>query len=232
MSETPPPGDAAAGYLDGVKWIVGLAGAVYAGFFLHPDWITQRPEKMRIYIAVVLFLFGISMISGVVYLLWINRVRRTKERLGEFESALSAPVVIPDLEKRKSPLEERDRIKSDLKKAQKPMDFWYWMLRASFFLAAFLGVLAFCVWVATPQESAKGGKKQADIPNPLRFTITQSAVHKTKKGMEAHTFLLNQQTGEVWQMVCDGPGGVISFRQVPRQDLKESLEKNQLGQKP
>jgi hypothetical protein len=50
---------------------------------------------------------------------------------------------------------------------------------------------------------------------PLRFTITQSAVHKPRKGMEAHTFLLNQQTGEVWQMVCDGPSGAVSFRRAP-----------------
>jgi hypothetical protein len=67
---------------------------------------------------------------------------------------------------------------------------------------------------------------------PLRFTITQSAVHKPRKGMEAHTFLLNQQTGEVWQMVCDGPSGAVSFRRAPWLDLNKNAEKVEAGRKP
>src|ERR1700733_15990882 len=109
MSDNPPSGDAAAGYVDGVKWIVGLAGAVFAGIFLHPEWITQRPEKMRIYIAVVLFLFGISIMSGVVYLLWLNSVRRKKERLPGGEGTPSLPKVKPHPGKKKKPEEKRER---------------------------------------------------------------------------------------------------------------------------
>jgi hypothetical protein len=232
MSENAPASDAAAGYVDAVKWIVGLAGAVFAGVFLHPEWILGRPEKMRIYLAVVLFLFGISMIGGVVYLLWINSVRRKKEMLGEIESDLSVPVVTPDPAKRKELQDKWDSTRGKLKKAQSRMNFWYAVLSVPFYVAAFLGVVAFCVWVAWPQKSADDGKKQPTVADPLRFTITQSAVHKTKKGMEAHTFLLNQQTGEVWQMVCDGPSGALSFRRVPWLDLNKSPEKVEPGRKP
>jgi hypothetical protein len=232
MSDNPPSGDAAAGYVDGVKWIVGLAGAVFAGIFLHPEWLTQWPEKMRIYIAVVLFLFGISIMSGVVYLLWLNSVRRKKERLAEIEGTHSVPMVNPDPGKRKSPAEKRDSIKDELEKAQTPMNFWFAVLRGSFFLAASMGVFAFCFWVARPQKSTESGKKQATVPVPLRFTITQSALHKTKKGMEAHTFLLNQQTGQVWQMVCDGQGKVISFRRVPWLDSNGNPEKDEASASP
>jgi hypothetical protein len=232
MSENAPASDAAAGYVDAVKWIVGLAGAVFAGVFLHPEWILGRPEKMRIYLAVVLFLFGISMIGGVVYLLWINSVRRKKEMLGEIESDLSVPVVTPDPAKRKELQDKWDSTRGKLKKAQSRMNFWYAVLSVPFYVAAFLGVVAFCVWVAWPQKSADDGKKPPTVADPLRFTITQSAMHKTKKGMEAHTFLLNQQTGEVWQMVCDGPSGAVSFRRVPWLDLNKSPEKAEAGRKP
>jgi hypothetical protein len=232
MSETAPASDAAAGYVDAVKWIVGLAGAVFAGVFLHPEWILGRPEKMRIYLAVVLFLFGISMIGGVVYLLWINSVRRKKEVLGEVESELSEPVVSPDPKKKEDLTTKRDRIGVELKKAQGHMNLWYAVLSVPFYVAAFLGVVAFCVWVAWPQKSADDGKKPPTVADPLRFTITQSAVHRTKKGMEAHTFLLNQQTGEVWQMVCDGPSGAVSFRRVPWLDLNKNPEKVENGRKP
>jgi hypothetical protein len=213
-----------------VDW--GLAGAVFAGVFLHPEWILGRPEKMRIYLAVVLFLFGISMIGGVVYLLWINSVRRKKEMLGEIESDLSVPVVTPNPEKRKELRDKWDSTSGELKKAQGHMNLWYAVLSVPFYLAAFLGVVAFCVWVAWPQKSVEDGKKQPVVADPLRFTITQSAVHRTKKGMEAHTFLLNQQTGEVWQMVCDGPSGAVSFRRVPWLDLNKMPEKVEGGRKP
>jgi hypothetical protein len=232
MSENAPASDAAAGYVDAVKWIVGLAGAVFAGVFLHPEWILGRPEKMRIYLAVVLFLFGISMIGGVVYLLWINSVRRKKEMLAEIESDLSVPVVTPDPAKRKELTDKWDSTRGKLKKAQSRMNFWYAVLSVPFYVAAFLGVVAFCVWVAWPQKSADDGKKPPTVADPLRFTITQSAVHKTKRGMEAHTFLLNQQTGEVWQMICDGPSGAVSFRRVPWLDLNKSPEKVESGRKP
>jgi hypothetical protein len=228
MSDNPPSGDAAAGYIDAVKWIVGLAGAVFAGIFLHPEWIVQRPDKMRIYFAVVLFLFGISMIGGVVYLLWINLVRRKKELLGETESDLALPVVIPDPKKREELTGKRDRISVELKKAQGHMNFWYAVLSVPFYIAAFLSVLALCVWVGSPQKI----EKPTTIPVPLRFTITQSALHKTKKGMEAHTFLLNQQTGQVWQMVCDSQGKVISFRRVPWLDSNGNSEKDEAASSP
>lgn len=236
MPENAPVSNAAAGYLDGLKWIVGLAGAVFTGVFLHPEWITQRPEKMRIYIAGVLFLFGISIISGVVYLLWINWVLRAKEKLAEVESVHIALGVTADRGEKKNPTEEtpietRNRIKKGLKKAQTRMNAWFLVLKISFFLAASLGVVAFCVWIANPGKSTVEVKKPAAVV-PLRFTITQSAVHKTKKGMEAHTFLLNQQTGEVWQMVCDGPSGAVSFRRVPWLDLNNRPEKGEVGLKP
>lgn len=138
---------------------------------------------MRIYFAVVLFLFGISMIGGVVYLLWINLVRRKKELLAEIDDDLSTPIVIPNPKEREDLLRKRDRISGELKKAQKHMNVWFTLLSVPFYVAAFLGVVAFCVWVAWPRKDVK---KQTAVVEPLHFTITQSAVHRTKKGMEAH----------------------------------------------
>jgi hypothetical protein len=53
---------------------------------------------------------------------------------------------------------------------------------------------------------------------PLRYAIALSAIHMTNHGREAHTFLINQSDGKVWQMVCS-PDGTIAFNEVPKHDL-------------
>jgi hypothetical protein len=53
------------------------------------------------------------------------------------------------------------------------------------------------------------------LPGPSRFAVAYSAVHQTNHGREAHTFLINESTGELWQMVC-APDGTVAFTQIQR----------------
>jgi hypothetical protein len=50
---------------------------------------------------------------------------------------------------------------------------------------------------------------------PSHFAVTYSAVHQTNHGREAHTFLIDQSTGDVWQMIC-APDGTVAFNPIQR----------------
>jgi hypothetical protein len=229
--------DATASYVDIAKWIVGLSAAVLAGLFLHPEHVAQWPGWAKWFLAGVLFLFGASIISGVLYPFWLSWMRRQREKIEEVEEELTKLVVKPDPARRAKLEDRKKKLKDGLEKeGPRWTNFWHQMFIYFFCSAALLGVVGFCASIVVSQkkpDEPKGAveiKKQAAVV-PLRFAITQSAVHKTKKGMEAHTFLLNQQTGEVWQMVCDGPSGAVSFRRVPWLDLNNRPEKGEVGPK-
>src|SRR5882757_97501 len=99
--------DAASGYIDAVKWIVGISGALLAGVFLHPELTGNWSLRGKILLVVVLLLLGVSIVGGVIYLLWLNRIRRRKERIAEIDKELSAPVVIPDAARAQELRDER-----------------------------------------------------------------------------------------------------------------------------
>jgi hypothetical protein len=68
----------------------------------------------------------------------------------------------------------------------------------------------------THQKSDSGGSGTLSPASP-HYEVTYSANHRTSHGRETHTFLLNQATGEIWQMVCSADGKV-EFRQLRRLD--------------
>ena len=239
MADTPQ--DAAASYLDAVKWMVGLSGAVIAGVFLRPELITRWSGWGRAYVAIVLVLFGISIFSGVVYLLWITRARRRKELIAEIEKQQAAPVVIPDPARAQELRDQKASLEQEETAAKKLVPRWYAIFTWSFYLGAICGLILFSVQIALASKSKdddqdKCGKAacntQVVVPEHPRFAVVQSAVHRTQHGMQAHTFLLDQQTGEVWQMICDQKGDVVAFKRVKREDLSGNLEKIDADRKP
>jgi hypothetical protein len=219
--------DAAAGYVDAVKWIVGLSGAALAGVFLHPEQLPQHPPWIKFVVALVVILFVVNVVAGAGYLVWINRVRRIKERLKEIEDELLATITECDPE---ALADENNALTKELKGAPKEMQSWYLLLTGSWCVAALIVALLLCVTIVSPGKT--GEIVRAPVGDPLSYTITQSAVHRTKNGRQAHTFLLNQQTGEIWQMICDPRGTVTAFRRVPRLDLNGDAEKDESRKKP
>jgi hypothetical protein len=117
------------------------------------------------------------------------------------------------------------------KDATKEMPSWYLFFTVPFYAGVLIAVGVLCAGVVLPHRAADDAKTRP-VAEPLRFAITQSAVHPTKNGREAHTFLLNQQTGELWQMICDRQGKFTAWQRVPRLDLKGNPEKDESGKKP
>jgi len=48
------------------------------------------------------------------------------------------------------------------------------------------------------------------------YEIVQSALHATRQGKEAHTFLLDKKTGSIWQMKCTKTSDDVEFHRVHR----------------
>jgi hypothetical protein len=224
------PADAAASYVDLAKWIVGLCAAVFAGFFLHPEHVTEWPGWARWVVASVLFLLGLSIVSGILYPFWLSWMRRQREKLDEVEKELS---ITSDPSRRAELIKLKAKLKNYLEKeGPASTNLVYKVFVYSFCVAAFVGMLGFCGSIlALQKKKPDDPKPPVAVADPLRFTVVQSAVHKTKSGMQAHTFLLNRQTGEMWQMVCDAQDKVVSFQRVVRRDLNGNPEKDEAGPK-
>jgi uncharacterized membrane protein (DUF485 family) len=84
------------------------------------------------------------------------------------------------------------------------------------FLAAFvLTVIGLIRYPGVQLEKKETASPVAASPH---FTITTSGPVKDRKGTHVHTFLLDQNTGELWRMECSSASGV-RFVRVPAQDL-------------
>ncbi len=68
---------------------------------------------------------------------------------------------------------------------------------------------------------------RASLPEPeklpaapiARFTMSSTPEHTIARGViGSHTFLLDQQTGQLWQMVCS-KGQLVSFNKITAEDL-------------
>ena len=208
--------DAVLGYIDAVKWIVGISGAVMAGVYLHPEAVTTLSLDAKRCLAAVMLLFGVSSFGGVVYLLWLNNVRRKKELLVETEAKLAAPVFLPNPDETRQLEVKRGKLQKKLSRAQTSLNVWYAIFTWAFYGAAVLTVFFFMLRIVRTKDPV--------VVETPHFTVVQSAVHRTDHGMQAHTFLFNQQTGEMWQMVCDQKGTVVGFQRVRRLDVNGQPE--------
>jgi len=92
------------------------------------------------------------------------------------------------------------------------------MIGAWLFLAGVL--LLWCKHTPLKVDAAPAVVTPAEV-SP-RYAIALSAIHMTNHGREAHTFLINQSDGKLWQMVCS-PDGTIAFNEVPKHNLPATM---------
>jgi hypothetical protein len=218
-------GSAIATYGEGVKWLVGISTAAVGGAFLHAKEIEELAVEFRVLVAVALFLFFVSIWGGVNYLLWLNALGADKERIRENLEKLQSETIA---EKRTELQSRIDRSEKRTAKAEKTMPSWHRLYTFAFAGAMLIATGALCSVLLRSQTVAKPMKKSAHLSccnrpseeRPLagaRFQIVYSAIHQTGHGKEAHTFLLDDETGMLWQMVCAG-NDAVALRLVQRID--------------
>jgi hypothetical protein len=59
-------------------------------------------------------------------------------------------------------------------------------------------------------------QQAAAVPPSPPYDIVQSAVHTTRHERKAHTFLVNKDSGEVWQMLCHKNDDQVEFHKIHR----------------
>lgn len=226
---------ATGSYSEGVKWILAIAAAGIAGAFLHVKEVEAQPIAVQVIVGLAVLAFSVSVCAGASLLLWFNSVALAHERLPINKARLE------EEERRTTPDPEvSTRLKGRIDRAEKTIreaedeslpryHFLYVYGFGGGMLMATLAILL-SLWLHHLGYS----EKSPDTNSPMvalnlsggdrvpvdagRFTVVYSAVHATRKGREAHTFLLNQQTGELWKMVC-APGGEVRFQKVQRTEL-------------
>jgi hypothetical protein len=229
MSDKPTSAGSSS-YGEGVKWTIGLSGAAIAAVFLHLDEIGKQPMYVHWLIAIAAGLFAVSIMCGVNYLHWLMADDTDRDRQKEIKEELSELNQSENLKEaenadrghdqegdRRALLRKRllkHRKRSDESYEVKPR--WHVAYLVSFLLAAILSSIILFVAVVQARAPQEEEKKEAkcvcerlsspEVSN--RFTVTYSALHRGLHGNEIHTFLLDQQTGETWQMRCTAQGKV------------------------
>jgi hypothetical protein len=195
-------------YRDGAKWMVSIAGAIVAGAFTQYDKVLLLPFWVKfLFFAAILTFLSIT-ILGVFQYYWLNRASNQESRAADANLGQ----------------DQRDAAVKALGEAKAQIKTYHeWLIgcfaTATLFSAVTLfGAIFFGRDEPKQPSSIFVGAMADDAPKAaLGFEIVQSAVHQTKHGKEAHTLLLNRDTGEVWQMLCDG-STLIQFQKVRRVD--------------
>lgn len=213
-------------YSGGVNWLVGLSAAVVAGAFLHYTDVQCLDFRVRMAYFVVALMFAAATWAGVNYAFWLFHVeeqRAYRKKLKEKLEDTALPQTKKDLY-----AEEVNAVDGRLKEAHKWIGRLHNVLLWGFAMGVIgaAGLLGTALWTGQKLEcdkdkdkDAKGCTVCAPAPSNARYAVAQSAVHRTNSGNQAHTFLLDQESGALWMMVCDKDGKSVSFKWVKRTDL-------------
>jgi hypothetical protein len=232
-TESNPIGTAPAGtdtissYRATVTWILGIAAAAVAGAFLNFDKLAATSFWVRLIYFLSAVGFGAAIVSGIQYVNWLNYAANQDEKRMWADGRIADETTSED-DKAKWK-ERRTEAWEKYAGAWNKMAWWHsWMNLAMIFGIAFAALLLFvgAIWGAPRPNSATAGGIQnflSNSPEPsiTEYEIVQSAVHATRHGKEAHTFLLDKKTGAVWQMVCQPNSDVVEFQRVHRMELNE-----------
>lgn len=207
-------------YPPSVTWLVGLSGAAVGGAFLNFDKVSASPWWVRLVFFLAVAAFSVAVYYGVHYIFYLNEVANQTERATLIAKALQG-----------ASDEQKQKLDAQAAQANEAIDeAWENVGDAHDYSIPAFGVgmalsvllLGFAMLAGPlPKPGEAGTQNFISVPRDAAssatpaFEITQSAVHATGHGREAHTFLLNQQSGDVWQMICRKPDEV-EFRRVHR----------------
>lgn len=195
-------------YRDGAKWLVSIAGAIVAGSFTQYEKVLLLPLWVKCLFFAAILVFLMITILGVFQYYWLNRASNQEARATD--TTLTQ--------------QQRDDAAQGLITAKGQIKAYHRVLIWCFALATFFSAVTLlgAVFYGRPESRQAGVTFVGDMGNSppktaLGYEIVQTAVHQTEHGKKAHTLLLNRDTGEIWQMICDG-ANLVQFQKVRRAD--------------
>jgi hypothetical protein len=187
---TPPPAlkPTFDKHLDAVKWVIGLPVAILFGTTQFVDKIDFiKHPRAGTLLTAIVIVSALTTVLSVAY--YFLRIK-----LADYKILSKDP--------------------------PKPIAF---LGSATYFVSLLLFLAAFILTVIGLIQLPGVQLDKTPPPTPVasappqHFTITTSGPVKDRRGTHVHTFLLDQNTGEVWNMECSSTG--VHFVRVPVQDL-------------
>jgi hypothetical protein len=201
--------DSIAQVSQSINWLVGLSGGAIGGALLKFDWLTKLRLSAKLAFLTAACFFFSSILFGVYYAFQMLAVRRYRDELGEAQAEW------PPNDKR------TDDAKNKLSKARGKARSYHLGTMFTFGLAGIATIVVLCIALLAPPTVAKETK-----PPPNKYLISNSQVYVRGRLSHSHTFLLDQQTGEVWEMMCR-KGNLVEFRRVVRTNRDGTVEEQQ-----
>jgi hypothetical protein len=181
-------------HLDAVKWVIGLPVAILFGTTQFVDKIDFAKHPGA---------------SGLLF--WIVVVSALTVVLSVWYYFVAIKLADEKLQGADENLQEKGSFRF-LKSLGALCFYVGFVLFVAAFVLTVIGLIRF-----PSVQFDKTPPVAAAVPAP-HFTISTSGPVKDRKGTHVHTFLLNQDTGEIWRMECSTGSGV-QFVRVPVQDL-------------
>jgi hypothetical protein len=189
--------------VQGVNWLVGLSGAAIGGALLKFDWLLALHPAAKVLFLVASSLFFGSILCGVYYVFQLFAVRRNQGNLGQIKSQW--------------PADEKavNAATSDLNRVTGRARTFQDLTILAFLGASVTSILALGVALFSPRPTSE--------PPQSKYLLSTFEVRLRGTPLHTHTFLLNQQTGEIWEMLCR-KGGTVEFRRVRKTAYDGSQE--------
>jgi hypothetical protein len=210
-------------YNEGVIWLVGISAAAVGGAFLNIEKIAGTPLYVRSAFCLVVILFLLSIYLGVLYAFYLLHAFSMKEKIADLQTQMT-----DDSANREAYTEQiktkRNRLWEDEKQVNRIHSPLLWSFALGLLCAAIL--LCIAAFSAQPKVTAAPAQPATAVSvasSGQFYKVVYSAVHAHRTGREAHTFLLNESSGEMWQMICR-QSNEVEFRRVHRIGLDGSEE--------
>jgi hypothetical protein len=184
----------------GANWLVGLSGAAVGGALAKLDWVLKFPTWGKLGFLVGALFFMLSILGGVFYAFQLFSTKLAKRKLDE--EKVKQPRVQADL----------DAATKRLKEANDKVSRFHYLTMGTFAFACFSTVV--CLGSVLFHHPPPPPPKPAAVA-PNAYTLTTVPVHIGGRLSHSHTFLLNQQTGKIWEMTCH-KGKQVEFQRVLR----------------
>jgi hypothetical protein len=180
-------------------WLVGLSGGAIGGALAKLDWLLRFPFSAKVAFFVAFIGFLVSIYFGVSYVAQLLPLKQLQQKKKDAEEQRKAQAEI-------------EGIKSELAAANGKASRFHYLTIIPFLVACVSVVVCLCLLLFKPWEIVPS---PAAAISPNKYVITNVPVHYHGRLTHSHTLLLDQQTGEVWELTCQN-GKIVEFRSVSR----------------
>jgi hypothetical protein len=199
--------DSISAFRDGANWLVGLSAGAVTAALAYYDKLGAAPLAVRVTVVATVAIFLLSILFGVMYSFHLNSCMNARQRRREYHEKLQAD---PGNTESANWREKRDAADNQLKECQASVNFHHYASLTTFAVgllgaASVLGIgLVFGPISKVETQAATN-----------RFYVTSGLMHSVR-GKHSHIILIDQMSGETWDLQCS-KDGQVEFRRIIRE---------------